>query len=79
MPKLPDQVYRDLINRLDAAKALAEEINELLEFKTDPVGVIFWWAEPNVYLNDHAPKDLIFDLKEHDAVRRAAAALTEPL
>lgn len=76
---LPETVYRDLVNRLDAAKALAEEINELLAFKEDPVGVIFWWAEPNMLLNDHAPKDLLFDKREHDALRRAAQHLVNPV
>lgn len=78
MPELPETVYRDLINRLGAAKMLAEEINDMLAFKDDPVGVIFWWSEPNIMLDDEAPKDLLFDKKEHDRVRRAARALVYP-
>lgn len=79
MPELPDTVYRDLINRLGSARTLADEINQLLNFKTDPVGVIFWWSEPNEFLDNLCPKDFLFDPDAHDLVRRAAAALTEPL
>lgn len=77
--QLPDTVYRDLVNRLEAAKELAEEICEMLEFKEDPVGVIFWWAEPNILLKNEAPKNLLFDKKEHDNLRRAARHLVNPV
>lgn len=77
MPELPDRMYHDLINRLGAAKMLAEEINEVLEFEEDPVGVIFWWAEPNALLNNDAPKDLLFDKSEYDNLRRAAQHLVD--